>query len=63
MLIDNATVYAAGFAAGKGEGGGSRFERSLMDLRIVENHSRPKQTSETVQSGATQIRTLTPWVY
>ena len=43
-------VYAAGFAGG--EGGRNRFERSLMNLRIVQNRSRSNQSSETVQSGA-----------
>ena len=39
MLTDNAMVYTARFAGGKG--GKNRFERTLMDLRIVQKHSRP----------------------
>lgn len=39
MLTDNAAVYTARFAGGKG--GRNRFERTLMDLRIVQKHSRP----------------------
>ena len=38
-LTDNALVYTARFAGGKG--GKNRFERTLMDLRIVQKHSRP----------------------
>ena len=39
MLTDNGMVYTARFATGKG--GKNRFERTLMDLRIVQKHSRP----------------------
>jgi transposase InsO family protein len=39
MLTDNAMVYTARFAGGRG--GKNRFERTLMDLRIVQKHSRP----------------------
>jgi transposase InsO family protein len=39
ILTDNAMVYTARFAGGKG--GKNRFERTLMDLRIVQKHSRP----------------------
>jgi len=39
LLTDNAAVYTARFAGGKG--GRNRFERTLMDLRIVQKHSRP----------------------
>ncbi len=38
-LTDNALVYTARFAGGKG--GKNRFERTLMDLRIAQKHSRP----------------------
>jgi len=39
MLTDNALVYTARFAGGKG--GRNKFERTLMDLRIIQKHSRP----------------------
>lgn len=39
ILTDNAMVYTARFAGGKG--GKNRLERTLMDLRIVQKHSRP----------------------
>ncbi len=39
ILTDNAMVYTARFAGGRG--GQNRFERTLMDLRIVQKHSRP----------------------
>jgi transposase InsO family protein len=39
MLTDNGMVYTTRFATGKG--GKNRFERTLMDLRIVQKHSRP----------------------
>jgi transposase InsO family protein len=39
MLTDNALVYTARFAGGKG--GKNRFERTLIDLEIVQKHSRP----------------------
>jgi transposase InsO family protein len=39
VLTDNGMVYTARFATGKG--GKNRFERTLMDLRIVQKHSRP----------------------
>lgn len=39
ILTDNAMVYTARFAGGKG--GKNRFERTLMDLKIVQKHSRP----------------------
>jgi transposase InsO family protein len=39
MLTDNAMVYTARFAGGRG--GKNRFERTLMDLRIIQKHSRP----------------------
>ena len=38
-LTDNALVYTARFAGGRG--GKNRFERTLMDLRIIQKHSRP----------------------
>lgn len=39
MLTDNALVYTARFPGGKG--GKNRFERTLMNLRIIQKHSRP----------------------
>ncbi|MFV1963425.1 MAG: IS481 family transposase [Acidimicrobiia bacterium] len=39
MLTDNAAVYTTRFVGGKG--GRNRFERTLLDLRIVQKHSRP----------------------
>jgi transposase InsO family protein len=39
VLTDNGMVYTARFATGKG--GKNRFERTLMDLRIIQKHSRP----------------------
>jgi transposase InsO family protein len=39
ILTDNGLVYTARFAGGRG--GKNRFERTLMDLRIVQKHSRP----------------------
>jgi transposase InsO family protein len=39
VLTDNGMVYTARFATGKG--GKNHFERTLMDLRIVQKHSRP----------------------
>jgi transposase InsO family protein len=39
MLTDNALVYTARFAGGKG--GKNRFERTLIDLQIIQKHSRP----------------------
>lgn len=39
MLTDNALVYTTRFAGGKG--GKNRFERTLIDLRITQKHSRP----------------------
>jgi transposase InsO family protein len=39
ILTDNAMVYTARFAGGKG--GQNRFEHTLMDLSIVQKHSRP----------------------
>ncbi len=39
MLTDNAMVYTARFAGGRG--GKNRFERTLLDLRIIQKHSRP----------------------
>jgi transposase InsO family protein len=39
VLTDNGLVYTARFATGKG--GKNRFERTLMDLRIIQKHSRP----------------------
>lgn len=38
-LTDNALVYTARFAGGRG--GKNRFERTLTDLRIIQKHSRP----------------------
>jgi transposase InsO family protein len=39
VLTDNAMVYTARFATGKG--GKNRFERTLIDLQIIQKHSRP----------------------
>ncbi len=39
VLTDNGMVYTTRLAGGKG--GRNRFERTLMDLRIVQKHSRP----------------------
>ena len=39
ILTDNAMVYTARFAGGRG--GRNRFEHTLMDLRIIQKHSRP----------------------
>jgi transposase InsO family protein len=39
VLTDNGMVYTARFATGKG--GKNRFERTLMDLRVIQKHSRP----------------------
>jgi transposase InsO family protein len=39
MLTDNAMVYTARFAGGRG--GKNRFERVLLDLRIGQKHSQP----------------------
>lgn len=39
MLTDNGMVYTARFAGGRG--GRNRFEQTLMDLRIIQKHSRP----------------------
>ncbi len=39
ILTDNAMVYTPRFAGGRG--GKNRFERTLLDLRIVQKHSRP----------------------
>ena len=39
MLTDNGMVYTARFATGKG--GKNRFERTLMDLQIIQKNSRP----------------------
>jgi len=39
MLTDNGMVYTARFAGGKH--GKNRFERTLIDLRIIQKHSRP----------------------
>jgi len=39
ILTDNAMVYTARFAGGRG--GRNRFERTLLDLRIIQKHSRP----------------------
>jgi len=39
MLTDNGMVYTARFATGKG--GKNRFERTLMNLRIIQKHSQP----------------------
>ena len=39
ILTDNAMVYTTRFAGGKG--GRNRFEHTLMNLKIVQKHSRP----------------------
>jgi len=39
VLTDNGMVYTARFATGRG--GKNRFERTLIDLRIIQKHSRP----------------------
>ena len=39
VLTDNGMVYTARFAGGRG--GKNRFEPTLMDLRIIQKHSRP----------------------
>lgn len=39
ILTDNGMVYTARFAGGRD--GKNRFERTLMDLRIIQKHSRP----------------------
>ena len=39
VLTDNGMVYTTRFATGKG--GKNRFERTLMDLRVIQKHSRP----------------------
>ena len=39
VLTDNAMVYTTRLAGGRG--GRNRFERTLMDLRIIQKHSRP----------------------
>ncbi len=58
MLTDNAMVYTARFAGGRG--GKNRFERTLMDLQIVQKHSRPNHPTTCGKVERFQ-QTESPW--